>query len=312
MESASALHSYTQPLSPAQAEKLREVLREQGWIFEERPHALYGAKRGKLNLTVYEKGPKAVIQGKGIEDFILYTLEPQVLGEVKFGYDEIFRQEEMSPHFGVDESGKGDFFGPLVIAGVYVDEDVVKRFWKLGIRDSKSITSEKKINDLADAITSDPGTVTTVVEIGPERYNQLIAKMGNLNRLLAWGHARTIENLLEKRPDCPRALSDQFADPRVLERSLLEKGRTIVLQQRTKGESDVAVAAASILARARFVRWLRMREKELGLALPKGASAAVRGAARQIAEQHGWDRLFTLAKMHFKTAADVRAEMGLA
>ena len=89
--------------------------------------------------------------------------------------------------------------------------------------------------------------------IGPERYNDLYEKFGNLNKLLGWGHARVIENLLAKKPDCPRSLSDQFADAKVIQQSLLQHGRKIEIEQRTKAESDVAVTGASILAREAFI-----------------------------------------------------------
>ena len=123
--------------------------------------------------------------------------------------------------------------------------------------------------------------------IGPERYNDLYEKFGNLNRLLGWGHARVIENLLEKRPDCPRALSDKFADARVIESALLQHGQHIQLEQRTKAESDFAVAAASILAREAFIDWLERHGKRLGMKLGRGVSATVKETARQIAEREG-------------------------
>ena len=117
-----------------------------------------------------------------------------------------------------------------------------------GIQDSKRIGSDQRIRDFADMIRKTPGATQSVVMIGPERYNQLYNRFKNLNELLAWGHARVIENLLEARPDCPRALSDQFANPRLIQKALMEKGKGIELQQRTKAESDLAVAAGSRLA----------------------------------------------------------------
>src|SRR5205085_5719348 len=121
----------------------------------------------------------------------------------------------------------------------------------------------------------------------PERYNELYKKFGNLNKLLAWGHARVIENLLEAHPECPRALSDQFANPSLIKRALLEKGRGIVLEQRTKAESDVAVAAASILAREGFIDWLRAKGREFQKELPRGASALVKQIARDLVAAQG-------------------------
>lgn len=298
------LHSHTAPLTSAQADLLREVLAEEGFDFEEKPYMLFSAKKQKLTIAVYEKGPKAVIQGKGIEDFITFTLEPRVLGEAKLGYEEVISPELFSPHFGVDESGKGDFFGPLVIAGVYVDADLARRFREAGVQDSKAIGSDRRIRDLAAAIR-DSGAPHSVVTVAPPRYNELYRKMGNLNRLLAWGHARIIENLCEARPDCPRALSDKFADSRLIERALMEKGRKIQLDQRTKAESDFAVAAASILAREKFIGWLDHAGTAAGVKLPRGASAAVKAAARELVAKLGPDALENHAKTHFKTASEI-------
>jgi ribonuclease HIII len=297
---------YTTPLTPEQAAKLKQLLAGDGFDFEPRPYMLYFAKKGKLSLSVYEKGPKAVIQGKGTGEFVQFRLEPEILGEAKLGYEEVLDPEAFSPHFGIDESGKGDFFGPLVIAGAYVDADIARHFKKNGIQDSKRIGSDKRIRELARMIRETPGAVFNVVEIGPQKYNELYRKIGNLNRLLAWGHARVIENLLGLRPDCPRALSDQFANPKLIERSLMKNGRGITLQQRTKAESDYAVAAASILAREKFIDWMERAGKAQGqTSLPKGASAEVKRVATELAARHSPEILDQLAKTHFKTASEI-------
>ena len=293
------------PLTSEQAEKLRAILRERGWKFAERPYMLFFAEKEKVNVSVYEKGPKIVVAGKGTGEFVTFILEPEVIGEARLGYEEVHAPEMFAPHFGIDESGKGDFFGPLVIAGAYVDRDIAHTFMQAGITDSKRIGSDARIRELADLIKHTPGAIHSVVAIGPDRYNQLYAKFGNLNKLLAWGHARVIENLLEIRPDCPRALSDQFANPRLIKTALLEKGRGIELEQRTKAESDLAVAAASILARERFIDWLHRTGKTYQRALPRGASAAVKDAARAIVAAHGPAILGQLAKTHFKTAHEI-------
>ncbi|HYR59005.1 MAG TPA: ribonuclease HIII, partial [Chthoniobacteraceae bacterium] len=296
---------YTAPLTPAQADKLRALLEADGYRFEPKPYTLYYASKDKLNVAVYEKGPKVVLQGKGTQDFVTFRLEPEVLGEAKLGYEEVHNPEMFAPHFGVDESGKGDFFGPLVIAGCFTDAAITRALMSAGIQDSKRIGSDKRIRDLADVIRATPGVVFSVVPIGPERYNELYKKFANLNKLLAWGHARVIENLAEARPDCPRALSDQFARPAVIKRALLEKGRAIQLDQRTKAESDVAVAAASILARERFIDWLQKTGRELRAVLPRGISPQVKQAARDLVAAHGAPILRRVAKVHFKTASEI-------
>jgi ribonuclease HIII len=245
-----------------------------------------------------------VVQGRGTEDFVKFTLEPEVLGAAELGYEEVNNPEMFAPHIGVDESGKGDFFGPLVIAGAYVNEKMARTVLDLGVMDSKRIGSDARIRDLAKQMR-EAGVIHEVVVIGPERYNELYTQFGNLNKLLAWGHAKVIEELLIRVPDCPRALSDQFADPKVLERALQARGKMITLEQRTKAESDPAVAAASVFARERFVRWLEESGKQSGVPLPKGVSPAVKAAAAEIVTRLGRGALERVAKMHFRTAAEI-------
>jgi ribonuclease HIII len=296
-----ALTSHTAALTPAQAEKLRQVLDERGYEFEEKPYTLFAARKGKLNVAVYAKGPKVLIQGKDTEEFIQFILEPEILGEAVLGYEEVADPEMFSPHFGVDESGKGDYFGPLVIAGVYTDAVITRQLMAAGVMDSKRISSTKRISELAEKIRAVPGIQTAVVSIGPERYNEMFESFGNLNRLLAWGHARVIKALSEKVPDCPRTLSDQFAKGDVLAVALKKQGLTLQLDQRTKGESDIAVAAASILAREKFTDWIEKTSSSGKVKLPLGASDAVIDAARQLIQAHGPSALAKVAKLHFKT-----------
>lgn len=300
-----ALTSYTHALTADQATRLRGLLAERGFEFMEKPYCLYAAARAKVNVLVYEKGPKVVVQGKETEDFVTNLLEPEILGEAKLGYEEVHHPEMFQPHIGVDESGKGDFFGPLVIAGVYVEGDVVHRLRELGVVDSKRIGSDARLAQLAGEIRRTRGLVWEVISIGPERYNQLHTKFGNLNRLLAWGHAKVIENLLGRVPDCPQAISDQFANPAVLQKALQERGRGIELVQRTKAESDPAVAAASILARDGFVSWLKSQGEHFGMEFPKGVSNNVKQAAAKVVETHGAGILHALCKTHFRTANEI-------
>ena len=203
---------------------------------------------------------------------------------------------------GVDESGKGDYFGPLVVAGVCVPADRRETLVALGVRDSKTL-SDLRSRRLARQIRDT--YPTSIVAIGPERYNALYAKVGNLNRLLAWAHARVIENLLREVPDACEAISDQFADARVLERALLERGRCITLRQRHRAEADPVVAAASIVARAEFLARLEALAARFEVPLPKGAGPPVLGAARAFVARHGADALGLVAKLHFRTTRQV-------
>ncbi|MBB5034372.1 ribonuclease HIII [Prosthecobacter vanneervenii] len=300
-----ALTSYTHALTSSQAAKLRTLLEGRGWEFQAKPYCLYAAAKGKVNISVYEKGPKIVVQGKETEEFVTLLLEPEVLGEAKLGYEEVHHPEMFQPHIGVDESGKGDLFGPLVIAGVYVDGEVAHRLREIGAVDSKRISSDERIFKIASDIRRIPGLAWEVIAINPERYNELYTKFGNLNRLLAWGHAKVIETLLTRVPGCQRAISDQFANPAVLQRALQTRGREIELVQRTKAESDPAVAAASILAREAFVRWLNDQTHKWGVTFYKGVSENVKQSAVSLVQMHGREVLPTLCKMHFRTSSEI-------
>lgn len=297
-------------LTDDQSERLRSLLEENGYEFRKVPYARYSYTRPGLTVTVYEKGNKLLVQGKDAEEWVEFTLEPQILGQSMFSLTAGERTpagklEPCAPHFGIDESGKGDYFGPLVIAGVYVDEVIADRLTTLGACDSKLVSSSSRIRSLASAIRKVPGIQYVVVSVGPERYNELYEHFKNLNTFLAWGHTRVIAGLLEKVPSCPRALSDQFAHASVLKRALAQRKLDIKLEQRTKAESDVAVAAASILARERFVNWMDEASQAGKVKLPLGASRQVIEAARKLVEVHGEEMLSKVAKMHFKTTQSV-------
>jgi ribonuclease HIII len=303
------VNSFTAALNREQAEKLRALMAERGFTFSNKPYTIFFAQKEKLSVAVYEKGPKVLVQGRGVEDFVKFELEPNILGQARLGYEEVHSPEMFAPHFGVDESGKGDFFGPLVIAGVYVDREIARRFLDAGIQDSKRIGSDARIHALAKEIRKTERAVGDAVTIGPARYNELYEKFGNLNSLLGWGHARVIENLLERVPDCPRSLSDKFADARVIENALLRHGRKIEIEQRPRAESDVAVAAASIIAREAFIDWLERKGKELGVRLGRGVAGGIKETARAIADKHGPEMLREVAKVHFRTASEIAPEV---
>jgi len=202
------------------------------------------------------------------------------------------------PRIGLDESGKGDYFGPLVIGAVFVDGKTEERLVALGVRDSK-LLSDKRISALADQIKV--LCPHFVVPIEPKRYNELYAKVKNLNRLLAWGHAWTLESLLEK-VSCNLAIVDKFGDESYVRTVLKEKGRQSTVIQQTHAEADIAVAAASILARARFVQHMEQLSKKVGKTLPKGASdPSIVVIGRELVAVHGKDILNEIAKLHFKT-----------
>ncbi len=206
-------------------------------------------------------------------------------------------------HIGTDESGKGDYFGPLVAAGVYVPDGQEEVLRELGIRDSKRV-SDNRVRELAGSIKL--GYPHSIVAIGPEKYNDLYAKLRNLNRLLAWAHSRVIENILQEVP-CTLVITDQFGDKLFVQNALMKRGRNIELVQKPKAEEDVAVAAASILARNEFLRRLHFLSQDAGLDLPKGASPKSDEAGIELVRRHGPEVLSRFAKTHFKTTRRILA-----
>ncbi|MGH7951106.1 MAG: ribonuclease HIII [Limisphaerales bacterium] len=297
---------YTGKLTDAQAASLKDALVARDWKPREVPYARFAFESPKCNVVFYESG-KLVVQGKGTQEFVEFVLEPEILKEVKLGYETVLNPDLLLPRIGVDESGKGDFFGPLCIAGVYINEKIISEWKDLGVRDSKNISSDKKISELADKIRNTPGCVFNAVTIGNEAYNRLYAKMKSVNTILAWGHARVIENLLGQKhrmnPPPVKAMSDQFAASKsVLEKALMASGREIEFVQRHKAEEDLAVAAASILARDEFVKGLAKLEKQFEMKLPKGAGTNVDEVAKKFVTERGAGELAKISKLHFRTA----------
>jgi len=298
-----ALTTYTKPLNINQVDLLKDILEKEGFEFISKPYTHYAARKNKLNISVYEKGPKVLIQGANTEDFIKFTLEPKILGQAELGYEELHNPEWFEPHFGIDESGKGDVLGPLVIAGAYSDASISRTLLDIGAMDSKAIKSRTKIGKLASEIKAIPGLHWDIILLAPETYNRLYDQFTNLNLLLAWGHASIIENLQKKRPDCPNALSDKFANSKVLDNAINRKGININLTQRTKAESDPAVAAASILARDAFVSWMEDAGKTWGEKVPLGAGPAVNSFIQNISDSSS---LNSIGKLHFKNFSAYR------
>jgi ribonuclease HIII len=221
---------------------------------------------------------------------------------------------ENEPHIGTDEAGKGDFFGPMVTAGVYVDDRVTKLLRELGVRDSKTV-GDRELRVLAGSIRDvvEEGKRAVIV-LAPKRYNELYRQMRsegkNLNSLLAWTHTRVIEDLIRHGLRPKFILSDQFGDKRYIESRLLVDTRLsgVPVIQMHRAEADVAVAAASILARDAFLRWLEQAGKRLGLTVPKGASPKVIETGRLLVARLGAEALKEYAKVSFKTMDKVLAK----
>ena len=219
------------------------------------------------------------------------------------------RQRELFPGekgcIGTDESGKGDYFGPLVVAGVFLPDDQKKVLAELGVKDSKRF-SDNRVIELAALIKK--GYKYSLVAIGPEKYNELYTKLRNLNRILAWAHSRAIENILEE-VRCSVAITDQFGDKSYVLNALMKRGKDIELIQKPKAEENLAVAAASILARAEFLKRLHFLSQDVGIDLPKGASSLVEEAGLKLVKLQKVQVLDKVAKRHFKITGRILASL---
>lgn len=291
-------NTFTAKIDISLADKFKNDLTDKGFTFTTPPYTIFSARKTGVTCSLYTSG-KLVIQGKGKDEFIEFYLEPEILKTFEYSHPEA--SMDMTPHIGVDESGKGDFFGPLCIASFYADEQGIKKLMSLNVQDSKNL-SDKAILKIAEGLKKD--FIYSIICIYPEKYNELYAKFKNLNLLLGWGHATAIHNLVTK-TSCKDVLIDQFADKKVVANAVKKKELNINLTQKHKGESDIIVAAASIIARAYFLEGLEKLQNSAGIILPKGASKKVIQAGMQIATTHSPNELNKYGKVHFKTYRDI-------
>ena len=290
------MNHYLKQIDLSYADQLQKDLPQQGFVMSRPQHTIFQAKKPGVTCTLYESG-KLMVQGKGKDAFIEFYIEP-LIGDFSFTHPE--KSVNMKPHIGVDEAGKGDFFGPLVIASVYADEARIKYLLEERICDSKRL-SDKAIVRLANKLRKLP---YSIVKITPPKYNELYSSFGNLNTLLAWGHATAIEEL-HKKTQCQNILIDQFANEVVVESALAKKKLRLNLDQRHQGEEDPVVAAASILARDAFLHGIEALGKKVSMELPKGASKQVVAAGKRLVHQHGPNILKEVGKLHFRTRNEI-------
>lgn len=296
-------NTYVSKFLPVEVEKFKTIFKSENAKFST-PQYMHFQARGEGYIASFYTSGKLVIQGNKTTEIVSKYFEPvqnTAQNSVSALKNCTTGNIAPYPHIGIDESGKGDFFGPLVIAGAYLDENSAKTLSKAGVTDSKKL-DDKKILEL-ETIIKEVSSFDIIV-ISPAKYNELYAKFKNLNKLLAWGHSTVLENILAKM-SCETAISDKFADESVIKSALKERGKNIRLIQQTKAESDTAVAAASILARAEFVKRISNLSKEYGINLPKGASNLVLEQGQKFAEKYGKKELKNAAKLHFKTYLNI-------
>ncbi len=290
-------------------ENLSKKLTTQGFTVSKLDKKLYNyevivnSNKEQAKVLVYfgKKGIKNVIQANP-ETKISKELNNIIFGESLF---ESERKGEImfDDYIGTDESGKGDYFGPLVVAAVYVDKSTSLELEQAGVKDSKLI-SDNNIKNLESKIKKIVRDNFEIVQINPDKYNTLYDSFNNLNKIMGWAHSKAIENLLQ-RIDCPNVISDKFGNEKLIINELKKKNIVLNLYQTPKGERFTAVAAASILARAKVVDWFNFKSKEVGFQILKGGGASVNIIAKRVLNQFDTDYLMKMIKFHFKNSQSI-------
>lgn len=281
---------------------LEKLLSSKNFDFSHPPHTLFQAKAPGITCTVYASH-KLTVQGKNMKEFIEFSLEPEILkaplytAKTELALETIDRRSRI----GTDEAGKGDYFGPLCVAGVMATEKDLPLLLSLGVQDSKNL-SDAQVTHLAKKIVEN--LPNYVIRLRPEKYNSLYDSFGNLNSLLAWCHASVIETLSAK-TEATVAIVDKFAHESLVERALRKKKTSIPVEQRVRGEADIVVAAASIVARWAFLEGIKETGALFNTHLPKGASQKVKEKAREFVKEYGKEALKSVAKIHFKTTQEL-------
>ncbi len=264
-------------------------------------NATYNKSTVKVLVYFGKKGVKTIIQGDEKSD--LYKKVKDIIS------DELMLElvdpelKEPDEYIGTDECGKGDFFGPLVVAAVHVNAHTKKNLLRIGVKDSKDL-SDYQISLLAREIKKIVADNFTVVSINPKKYNEVYERFGNLNSLLNWAHSKALSNLFDK-VDCKTVITDKFSN-KDLDISSLSKHSDVEFIQETKAERYIGVAAASIIARESFLDWFENKERA-GLDLPKGSSIETEVFAKKLLNSISKEKLNELAKLHFKTYKKIKS-----
>jgi len=260
--------------------------------------------KSEIPLNIYfskRKGISVVPGGNKRTD--LFLIIDEIINDHK---SDQRKNHSWSTWVGTDESGKGDFFGSLVVCGFVMEEKFRKEFVKLGIQDSKKIKDDK-ITKIAESLYKKYRNNFEVIVLNPLKYNELYLKFRaqnkKLNELLAWMHGRVILNL-HQRTNFEGAVIDKFAKEHILTQSLKDL-KKITLTQQVRAEDDIAVACASIIARYNFNRSIERLSKQFSIELPKGASKKVISAGKEFSSRFGKARLNEVAKIHFKTYNEI-------
>jgi len=287
-------------LTDAEIASIRQLLNEERFEFRRLDHAHFQARGDGVVVSAYRSG-KVVVQGKNAETFLARAgFKAEDGGSTGGGSSRGFQLDRITA--GSDESGKGDYFGPLVVAAVIVEPEQVAELKDAGVRDCKKMAdsavlrSAKAIRDLCPH---------AVIRLDPKEYNAAHAREGNVALFLSRMHAEAIAKAVESAARCEQVVIDQFTFASRLEEALTTAGVDLPVEIRTKAEDNPAVAAASVLARAEFLIALKELGNEWGVELLKGASAAVEAVARDLFQVGGRTALDAVAKTHFRTTTRV-------
>lgn len=285
-------------LNHQEVEKLKEVLLKEGWVEAVivNDYVSLRMKNNRGSVCTLYTSMKVVFQGN--EDFTT------IVNTIK----ERESIEGIKPRLGVDEVGKGDYFGPLVVVSCFVNNDFVEKYQVLGVGDSKKF-SDSRVRSMYNELKNYKYYYTSVVY--PQEYNGLYSKLKNVAILLAKEHSKVIElglkDLKEKNIDCKMVVIDQFSSKKSRitdELGPLALDSGIEFVQFHKGESDIAVAAASIIARGIFLDEMDKMKDEYYFDFPKGASSVI-APAKEFVKRYGVDELEKVAKISFKTTKKV-------
>jgi ribonuclease HIII len=289
---------YTIDLSEEQMAQLEIWCSNRNWCATPVQHARFSFKGDQIHVVGYRTG-KLVIQGKKTESFVTDVLEPEITKKAQLNYEAVLHPEWFEPHAGLDESGKGDVFGPIVSACVIADKRMVEHWLSIGVRDSKRITSDTATLKFAKAIRETPQVVIKTTFMSMQKYNSLYLKLGsNMNTLLAWMHAQSLQKALDQR-FVSWGLLDQFSKQPLVQKQI--KVANFQLNMRPRAEEDPVVAAASIIARSVYLEQMHKLSEQAGFSLQKGASTLVQNQLNQLITKLGPQSLFDFAKMHFRT-----------
>lgn len=315
-------HSF-QKIALKEIEKISIILQNEGYQVSALIKKLYNYEilvhnstetvhnsRNQVKVLFYfgKNGVKKILQGN--ESTALFRKLKRIIFEndlikdnLQMDYHPNGTEVDFKEYIGTDESGKGDYFGPLVVAAVYVDESSSLKLNELGVKDSK-LLFDNSIKELEKKVQKAVNFNFDIIIINPEKYNKLYESFGNLNKLLGWAHAKAIENLALK-INCTNVISDKFGDEHIIKNELTKKKLELNLYQTPKAERYIGVAAASILARAKVIQWFEEKSKEYNYNILKGAGSEVNKIAKFIYSKKGEENLRKLIKFHFKNSKEI-------